>query len=289
MSRAFTTEGKQSAAPLGISFVTNCQALVPSYQASSSDVITMCSARISLHETIRWDRAGNGRMAMNRLLLVLGALVAGALLIPDVAEAQRGGRGGGGARIGGGGFGGGGGFRGGGGYRGGGFGGGSRMYVPRGGARVGMGAGAYRGGAIAARSGRVAGIGAGTGAFRQAAINNPGGRFDNRFGNRGDWRYGYGATGRRYPYYGGRYSGRYPYYGGWGWGAAGLATGAAIGAAATYPYYNYPYSTYQTPVASAAGGYCVTSVRTCALTNSEPIGTGCSCSTSGGRARGTVQ
>ena len=79
--------------------------------------------------------------------------------------------------------------------------------------------------------------------FRQAAINNPGGRFDNRFGNRGDWRYGYGATGGRYPYYGGRYpyyGGRYPYYGDGGWGAAGLATGAVIGAAATYPYYNYP-------------------------------------------------
>jgi hypothetical protein len=236
---------------------------------------------------------------MNRLLLALGAFAAGALLIPDVAEAQRG-RGGGGARVGGGGFGaGGGGFRGGGGnFRGGGYGGGSRMYVQRGGmggARVGMGAGGYRGAAVAARPGRVAGIGVGAGGVRQAAIANPG-RFDNRLGNRGDWRYGYGATGGRYygryPYYGGRYNGRYPYYG--GWGAAGLATGAVIGAAATYPYYNYPYSTYpystyQTPVASAGGGYCVTAVRTCALTNSAPIGTGCSCSTPGGRARGTVQ
>ncbi|WP_404291873.1 hypothetical protein ACD578_06395 [Microvirga sp. RSM25] len=51
---------------------------------------------------------------MNKFLVVLGALVAGALLIPDVAEAQRGGRGGGGARMGGGGFGGGGASRGGG-------------------------------------------------------------------------------------------------------------------------------------------------------------------------------
>nr|WP_244622623.1 hypothetical protein [Microvirga brassicacearum] len=175
------------------------------------------------------------------------------------------------------------------------------MYVPRGGmggARVGMGAGGFRGGAIAARPGvpgRVAGIGPGAGGFRQTAIANPGGRFDNRVGNRGDWRYGYGATGGRYRYYGGRYpyyGGRYPYYGGWGVGA-GLVTGSVIGAAAAYPYYNYPYSTYpsttyQTPASSAAGGYCATSVRTCALTNAAPVGTGCSCRTSGGRARGTV-
>jgi hypothetical protein len=128
---------------------------------------------------------------------------------------------------------------------------------------------------VAARPGvpgRVAGVRPGAGGIRQAAINNPG-----RYGNRGDWRYGYGATG-----------GRYPYYGGLGWGAAGLATGAVIWAAATYPYYNYPYSTYQTPVASADGGYCATSVRTCALTNPAPVGTGCSCRTSGGRARGSV-
>ena len=231
---------------------------------------------------------------MNRTLLILGALAAGALLIPDVADAQRGGRGGGGfggggARMGGGGFGGGGGFRGGG------FGGGSRMYIPRGGMggpQVGMGAGG----------------------FRQAATSNPGGRFDNRlgdrgdyFGNRGDWRYGVrppGSYGGRYPFYGGRYRyyggnyGRYPYYGryygnypyyGRGWGTAGLVTGAAIGAAATYPYYSDPYATYQTPVASADGGYCATPVRTCALISSAPVGTGCSCRTSGGRARGTVQ
>jgi hypothetical protein len=225
---------------------------------------------------------------MNKLLVAFGALVAGALLIPDVAEAQRGGRGGGGARVGGGGFGGGGGFRGGGSYRGGGsFGGGSRMYVPRGGggARVGMANRGYRGAAIAARPSRVAGAGG----LRQAAIANPGGRFDNRIGNgRYDGRY-YGRYGRypnyggRYPNYGGYYGG-YPYYG----VGAGLVTGSIIGAAATYPYYNYPYSTYQTPVSSAVGGYCATSVRTCALITPAAVGTGCSCSTSGGRARGTV-
>ena len=218
---------------------------------------------------------------MNKALLALGVLAASTLLIPDVAEAQRGGRGGGGGRIGGGGLGGGGGGFRGGSFRGGGFGGGSPMYIPRGGmggARVGMG-GSFRGGAVAARPGR--------GDFRQAAINNPG-RFDNRWGNRGDWRGRYPYYGGRYPYYG-RYYGRYPYYGnyygGWGWG---LATGAVIGAAATYPYYNYPYATYQTPVASTVGGYCATSVRTCALTSAAPVGTGCSCRTAGGRARGTV-
>jgi hypothetical protein len=231
---------------------------------------------------------------MNKLLLALGALTVSALVVPGDADARRGGGGGfggGGARVGGGGFGGGG-------ARAGGF-GGSRMYVPRGGQGIAR-AGGYGGGSIGVRPGtpgRVGGVG--TGDFRRAAIASPGGRFDNRVGNRGDWRYGYGATGGRYPYYGGRYPnygryyggyyGRYP-YSGWGWGAAGLATGAAIGAAATYPYYSYPYSSYQTPVATTAdGGYCVTPARTCSLTNSAPIGTGCSCRISGGRARGTVQ
>jgi hypothetical protein len=214
---------------------------------------------------------------MNRALLILCALAAGALLIPDVAEAQRGGRGGGGARVGGGGFGGGGAVRGGGGFRGGGFGGASGMYIPRGGmggSRVGMGGG-YRG-AIAARPG----------GFRQAVISNPGGRYGYRPGY---GRYGYrtaGYYGGRYPYYGNYYGGRYPYYGGWG---TGLVTGSIVGAATAYPYYNYPYATYQTPVASADGGSCATPVRTCTLTNAAPVGTGCSCRTQGGRARGTVQ
>ena len=171
------------------------------------------------------------------------------------------------------------------------------MYIPQ-------GSGGFRGGAIAARPGapgRVAGISPGAGGLRQAAINNPGGRFDNRvgnrreyFGNRNDWRYGVrppGSYGGRYPNYGGRYPyygryyGNYPYYGGWG---AGLVTGSIVGAAATYPYYSDPYATYQTPVASADGGYCATQVRTCALISAAPVGTGCSCRTQGGRARGTV-
>jgi hypothetical protein len=72
----------------------------------------------------------------------------------------------------------------------------------------------------------------------------------------------------------------YGYYGGWGWGAAGLATGVAIGAAAAAPV-------YATPV-TGTGGYCATPARTCALTSPAPVGTGCSCRVSGGRARGTV-
>ncbi len=231
---------------------------------------------------------------MNRIFLVLSVLAASALLIPNVAEAQRGGRGGGGgARIGGGGFGGGGFRGGGGGFRGGNIGGGPRMYIPP---RASMGSGGFRGQAIASRpavSGNALGIRPVSGNIRQAAINNPGGRFDNRWdnrwNNRSDWRYRgrYPYYGGRYPYYG-RYYGGYPYYGNyWGWGA-GLVTGSVIGAAATYPYYNYPYSTYQTPVTSTSGGYCATTVRTCALINPAPVGTGCSCRTQGGRARGSV-
>src|SRR4051794_18697065 len=94
-------------------------------------------------------------MTMNKLLLALGVVAVSALLIPDAADAQRGGRGGGG--VGGGGGRMSGGF-GGGGFRGGGFGGGSRMYIPRAGS-------GFRGGAIAARPG---------GAYRTAAIGRPG-------------------------------------------------------------------------------------------------------------------
>ena len=100
---------------------------------------------------------------------------------------------------------------------------------------------------------------------RHAAITHPGGRYGY---------YGGRYYGTRYPNYGryyGGYYGNYPY----GAAAAGLATGAVIGAAAAYPY-SYPYSTYQTPVAATAdGGYCATPARTCTLTSSAPVGTGC--------------
>lgn len=82
------------------------------------------------------------------------------------------------------------------------------------------------------------------------------------------------------------YWGRPVYYrrsGPWGWGLAGLATGVAIGAAAAQPA-----PVLATPIRSSIGGYCATPVRTCALINPAPIGTGCSCRTPGGRARGSV-
>src|SRR4051812_16640033 len=111
-----------------------------------------------------------GRMAMNRTLLAVGALMLSALLIPSDAEAQRfGGHGGGGGGRIGGGFGGGGAFRGGGAFGGASF-GGPRMFVHQG------GMGGFRAGAIAApRPGRSD--------FRMATIGRPG--------------YGIGA-----PYYG---------------------------------------------------------------------------------------
>ena len=126
----------------------------------------MCSCLCQSAPRPSVRRAAKWRTAMNKLLLALGVLIAGALLLPDVAEAQRGGRGGGGARVGGGGA-----RVGGGGVP------GRRQDVCASGRRC-------RGAAIAARPGRVAGAG---------------GRFDNRYGNRGDWRYGYGATGGRSP------------------------------------------------------------------------------------------
>lgn len=69
----------------------------------------------------------------------------------------------------------------------------------------------------------------------------------------------------------------------WGWGLAGLATGVAIGAAAAQPA-----PVFATPIQSSIGGSCATPVRTCALINPAPIGTGCSCRVQGGRARGSV-
>lgn len=204
---------------------------------------------------------------MNRLLLVLGVLATSALLVPGDAEAGRGGRGGG-ARVGGGGYGG--------------SVGSARMVRPP-----------VRG----VSAGRVAGVRPGSGRYDVGRAGYYGGRYGVRPGY---GRYGVGTAG----YYGGRYGvrpgygrygvgtagyygGRYPYYGGYygapGWGTAGLVTGSVIGAAAasTYPV-------YQTPISSTIGGYCATTVRTCALINSAPVGTGCSCRTQGGRARGTV-
>jgi hypothetical protein len=135
-----------------------------------------------------------------------------------------------------------------------------------GGARIGGGYGGNVGGARMVRppvrgvsAGRVAGVRPVNGRYDVGRAGYYGGRYGARPGY---GRYGVGAAG----YYGGRYPYSGGYYGASGWGAAGLVTGSVIGAAAasTYP-------AYQTPVSSAA-----------------PVGTGCSCRTQGGRARGTV-
>jgi hypothetical protein len=127
-----------------------------------------------------------------------------------------------------------------------------------GGARIGGGYGGNVGGARMVRP-PVRGVSAG----RVAGVRPGNGRYDvgraGYYGARpGYGRYGVGAAG----YYGGRYPYSGGYYGASGWGAAGLVTGSVIGAAAasTYP-------AYQTPVSSSVGGYCATTVRTCALTN----------------------
>ena len=89
-----------------------------------------------------------------------------------------------------------------------------------------------------------------------------------------------GATpGWGYPGWG---YGGWGYGGGWGWGAAGLATGLALGAAVANPYPVYPAA------AGGIGGTCWTPVRVCALIGPAEIGSGCSCRVSGGRARGAV-
>ena len=163
---------------------------------------------------------------MNKLLLALGVLAASAVLVPNVAEAQRGGRGGGlgggGARMGGGA-----------GFRGGSFGAGPRMNLPRGnfdGPRLGFNPRAAGGAAIAAGRG-----------------------WGSVYAPRAVYRGGYGRYGWRAPYYG-RVAGAYrPYYRGYygrGWGypyggaalAAGLIGGLTLGAV-SYPYssYAYPY------------------------------------------------
>lgn len=230
---------------------------------------------------------------MNRLLLALGALAAGALLVPGDAEAQRhGGRG----------FGGPGGFRGagiGGGYR-------APMFRPpagsfRGGVAGPGRIGGFRGAAMTARPrGYPVGVPGihpafrpGIGAYRPAVAvrprvgygYRPGAIYRPYYRRAYAWRYpAYRRYYRwRYPYYGGYYGWSYPYYNDWGWGAAGLVVGATIGAvaASTYPV-------YATPVPSAVGSHCVTPVRTCALITPAPVGIGCSCRVPGGRARGTV-
>ena len=216
-------------------------------------ILFLCQS-VPRHEV---RRAAKGRIAMNKLLLALGALMAGALLIPDVAEAQRGGRGGGG------------GFRGGGGWS--------------------AAVAAAASGAVAASAapgctflGAVLGSEWGTEASAvgqlphdracQAARSVSAPEVFGRLRSpilvaaltvamttasaivvTGDTAMARLAgailtTVDAIPIMAGATTDGTRTTNGWGWGAAGLATGAAIGAAATYPYYGYPYSTYQTPI-----------------------------------------
>ena len=156
---------------------------------------------------------------------------------------------------------------------------------------------------------------AGTEAMAQHRVGGHGFRAGGFHG--GGWRGGHGwrggagwhgAAGWRGAYRGsdpgvGAWRGGYhrPYYRRWGgypyWGAAGLA--ATVGALAAYPayypdYYDYPaypvypaYPAYSVAPA-ASGGQCSTPVKVCTLYERAPLGVGCSCRVSGGRARGAV-
>ena len=77
-----------------------------------------------------------------------------------------------------------------------------------------------------------------------------------------------------------------------GWGGAGIGLGLA-----SAPYWGWD-DYYASPLIGVGfepgvgiggiGGFCATPVRTCQLIDVAPIGTGCSCQVSGGRARGVV-
>ncbi|WP_414471304.1 hypothetical protein [Microvirga sp. M2] len=188
---------------------------------------------------------------MNRFLVALGAVVAGALIVPGEAAAQRGGGSHGGGGFGGGGRIGGGGFQGGfGGNRLGGF-GGSSFFFPQGGGRsfggyslrtgsIGYGppVGMVGGGLM--RQGVVPGTFRSQAGFAPGAIEGP----------RGNFRPGIGTFPGR-PGYFPRYGWNNPRFGwryrngyGWGYPYYGLALGA-LG----YPYdsdYGY-YDYYDNP------------------------------------------
>ena len=185
------------------------------------------------------------RMAMNRLLLVLGVLATSALLVPGDAEAQRGGRGGGPAS-------------------------GGADTAATSAARgwsVRRSAGSRPDASLACGPAMAATTLAGPATMVGAMAH---GRLRQVWRRRGWLLWRPLSVFRRLLWCS-------------GWGAAGLVTGSVIGAAAasTYP-------AYQTPMSSTVGGYCATTVRTCALSNAAPVGTRCSCRTQGGRARGTV-
>jgi hypothetical protein len=231
---------------------------------------------------------------MRRLIVLAASLVPLLTFAADDASAQR--RFGGGAGFHPGGFQGGG-------IRAGGIGFGNRGFVRPGfgGGGAGIRPGGFGGGAF-----RAGGLGFGRPGFVRPGFGGdrvgirPGG-----FGYRAGFYRGGAGWGGPNRFYRGAYYGRPGYWrrgSNWGWGAAGLIAGTALGAAAAYPYYDSSYyygspyysepyyadPVYVAPVSSGIGGYCATPVRTCALINPAEIGVGCSCRVSGGRAYGTV-
>jgi len=83
-----------------------------------------------------------------------------------------------------------------------------------------------------------------------------------------------------------------------GWWRPGLGVGLGVGLASA-PFWGWDDAYYASPIINVGfdggyagfggiGGYCATPARTCQLFDPAPIGTGCSCQVSGGRARGVV-
>jgi hypothetical protein len=80
-----------------------------------------------------------------------------------------------------------------------------------------------------------------------------------------------------------------------GWWRPGIGVGIGLASAPYWGWNDY----YDAPLINVGfdggyagfggiGGFCATPVRTCQLIDVAPIGTGCSCQVSGGRARGVV-
>jgi len=77
-----------------------------------------------------------------------------------------------------------------------------------------------------------------------------------------------------------------------GWWRPGLGVGIGLASAPFWGWDDYYASPLINvgfePAFGGLGGFCATPVRTCQLIDVAPIGTGCSCQVSGGRARGVV-
>ena len=202
------------------------------------------------------------RLAPLALGLSIGMSALVALSLPALARGGGGGHGGGGGR--------GGGMSMGGGHGGGGFGVG----------RFGGGGGGFAGGFVGGPRVGLAGMGMRPGFAGRPII--AGARFSPRPG----------VIGR--PGYWGRPINRVR-WGNRGWWRPGLGVGIGLASAPFWGWDDY----YASPLINVGfeggyagfggiGGFCATPVRTCQLIDVAPIGTGCSCQVSGGRARGVV-